>query len=168
MRRKLRDLCLDIERRYADGKSLHDMMGLVEELVDRTDEILSLIDPYTSADDAAAPAPQPTPIPHADLIRAVLDGKVVQYKNHSGQWTDVDATTAMANMVLSPTAVSYRIKPVPIVKFFGAYQSRHGVEGTCLLDEPNNPHAPEVKYTWSRVELDPDTLVLISATPTDK
>jgi hypothetical protein len=53
---KLRELCDAIEAGYAAGKSGmdDDMLPLILELADRTAEIKTLIDPFTSADDAEA------------------------------------------------------------------------------------------------------------------
>lgn len=71
------------------------------------------------------PSDKPNAIPHADMIRAVLDGKVVQWRavgKYAGQWQDYDSE--LLDMVAALTIdlqksrgdYEFRIKPEPVTK----------------------------------------------------
>jgi hypothetical protein len=67
---------------------------------------------------SAVRTPCPT-VPHADLIRAVLDGKVVQ-KHVAGEWATYDnPITALKQLVQAAdfgSGVEFRVKPDPVTK----------------------------------------------------
>lgn len=55
-------------------------------------------------------------IPHADLIRAVLDGKTVQWAySHRDRdlWQDLNAVSAIIELTKDTDAYIFRLKPEP-------------------------------------------------------
>lgn len=108
--------------------------------------------------------------PHADLIRAVLDGKTVQYESaiESG-YVDLCPGDPLAAIrrLLTILWATYRIKPEPLVKYLVVSKSH--TYGLSILGYDSLELAQSVAATLpsgqvSRLELDPDTLAVISAT----
>jgi hypothetical protein len=120
-------------------------------------------------DSGRDPTPQPEPIPHADLIRAVLDGKTVQWEE-DGQWLSYKSgDDAICDLVRNPSRFGYRLKPEPIVRWLCAFP-----DGIVCGDDDEAFHTKEAllsrasKGKWEgykciRLGLDPDTLDVISA-----
>jgi hypothetical protein len=112
--------------------------------------------------DTSAPA-NPDPIPRRHLVTAVLDGKTVQWKREpSDDWEDLpNPKGALICILMERNAV--RLKPDPVERYtgitkegnFGApYASR---DAACR----DTDYGPVKKVL--RVELDPDTLAVITA-----
>lgn len=108
-------------------------------------------------------------IPNADLIRAVLDGKTVQRKMQpSGAWdTYALARDALADLISYGDAYEWRFKPEPVVLWGAVW---HKWDYTLANIEDNSREAAAVRAKHEkdgkvlRIELDPDTLAVISAT----
>lgn len=111
------------------------------------------------------------PIPHADLIRAVLDGKVVQYlSNH--KWEDLSHEgffRRVANDELRRAIEKFRIKPRPPAVFWLVATADHigpDVQEGAWSESQARIHAKSASQPLAKVlrlELDPDTLDLINA-----
>lgn len=108
--------------------------------------------------------------PHADLIRAVLDGKVVQVKGaSSGAWFDLPVDKDTIQRLLSSESLEFRLKPEPVVWWFpitlfnnalqhnDACPTREDAVGWC------EHNGEGVLVSLLRVELDPDNVALIDA-----
>jgi hypothetical protein len=127
---------------------------------------------------AAALLAKPDPIPHADLIRAVLDGKTVQrsvasIRGGEQTWDNVDyedPRLAIKELLTPPTEwIKFRIKPEPVVRWAGISSS----EGRIYVGESHTKreHVGNSGYIAQglpiqriqRTEYDPDTLDVISA-----
>lgn len=170
MTMKLRDICLAIKAGYAAEKSMYDagMIGLVEDLTGRVDEILSLIDPCTAADDAAPQLPSGnSAIPHADLIRAALYGKTVQWDSDgNGRWQTYTTPQEAIRSMLIYLNHKYRLKPEPAVRWLPVWAGGHVGDD---FDSKEQLATEAWKYEYQpgykvlRLELDPDTLEVISA-----
>jgi hypothetical protein len=115
-----------------------------------------------------------TEIPHADLIRAVLDGKTVQWRQANGKtWTDynsdpMDTISNLARDLHNYLAgYDYRIKPEPIVRMFSCCVGiTHGYGNSpkiwaCAMGEPqiSATRVPNLKLVF-------EDGVLVSATAT--
>lgn len=107
-------------------------------------------------------------IPHADLIRAVLDGMVVQvgYNTGSGnsvEWEDGQPCEIIAEMVTNPN-YAYRLKPEPMIRWIAAWPGGHL---SCARATKEELRTEAGKNEWLegykciRLELDPDTLDVI-------
>lgn len=120
-------------------------------------------------------------IPHADLIRAVLDGAQVQTRvSDTDVWQDATATWALSWMTNEVGRFQFRLKPDPLVRWvplfrgFGSLSVSVGtrqmnwdaatkeaaVAGLCSHDQGVIRKHGKVL----RLELHPDTLDVISAT----
>lgn len=121
--------------------------------------------------DAQCPNPpqqpeQPEPIPHADLIRAVLDGKVVQVDDGAGFRDERFVPGQMVAWLAKPSpGWKFRLKPEPVVRWFSIYpENTHlmfGIAGEFVQREVAVGMDGVLKLI--RLELDPDTLEVISA-----
>lgn len=105
-------------------------------------------------------------IPNAELIRAVLDGQVVQVTPNDDGWTDMDPSVAVATLVRAAPGLKFRLKPRSIVQWLPVYRSKDGAGlGNVYIDRHRIPRelpaGPVVKLI--RLELDADTLEPISA-----
>lgn len=108
--------------------------------------------------------PQPEAIPHADLIRAVLDGKTVQWRNVVAQkWLNLlTARDAIHSLAAFPDR-EYRLKPENIVRHMGI--SEDGSFGPSYASRM----AALKPIDWGpfvavlRIELDADTRQVVSA-----
>jgi len=79
-------------------------------------------DEVHSTDDKSA-------IPHADIIKAILDGKTVQLRwtaDAAHKWLDYDSRTAIGWM-MSPNNghVEFRVKPEPVIKWAPIFKEGH-------------------------------------------
>lgn len=111
-----------------------------------------------------------TPIPNAELIRAVLDGQVVQVTPNEDGWTDMDPTVAVATLVRAAPGLKFRLKPRSLVQWLPVYRGKEGAGlGNVYVDRSRIPRdlpaGPVVKVL--RLELDAETLepVSVSAEP---
>jgi hypothetical protein len=144
-----------------------------------------------AVEDARNHTSQPEPIPHADLIRAVLDGKTVQWRSpetFQDQWEDMPSPKGCIVALLTAHNRSFRIKPEPVVRwipifnniitgvsvYIGSATKRENLQtggGTrCATKEEAVAalckHDQDVLRNGGKVlrlELDPDTLDVISA-----
>ncbi|HZY20230.1 MAG TPA: hypothetical protein VFE82_17300 [Ramlibacter sp.] len=106
------------------------------------------------------------PIPNADLIQAVLDGKVVQVTPNEDGWTDMEPGAAIVTLVRAAPGLRFRVKPRAVVNWLPVV--RHESEGAALgnvyvdrgLIPRELPSGPVVKVI--RLELDPNTLEPVS------
>ena len=113
-----------------------------------------------------------TNIPNAELIRAVLDGQVVQVTPNDDGWTDMDPSVAVATLVRAAPGLKFRIKPRSLVHWLPVYRGKDGAGlGNVYVDRSRIPRelpaGPVVKVI--RIELDAGTLepVSVSAEPYD-
>lgn len=115
------------------------------------------------------------PVPHADLIRAVLDGKVLEARavgKNLGQWWAygydydlLDVIAALAKDLKKPD-YEFRIKPEPKVQWCavhpnGCVEQSYDTKDLAVGDFKGNFDGPLAGVL--RLELDPDTLDVISA-----
>jgi hypothetical protein len=112
-------------------------------------------------------APNNPPIPHADLIQAVLDGKTVQVTPNEDGWTDMEPSIAIQTLVRSAPGLKFRLKPKAVVNWLPVVKQKEGVAvGNVYLDRDRVPRelpaGPVVKLI--RLELDPNTLEPTSVT----
>jgi hypothetical protein len=107
-------------------------------------------------------------VPNAELIRAVLDGQVVQVTPNEDGWTDMDPTVAVATLVRAAPGLKFRLKPRSVVQWLPVYRS--GKDGAGLGNVyversriPRElPAGPVVKVI--RLELDAESLEPVSVT----
>ena len=111
-------------------------------------------------------------IPNADLIRAVLDGQIVQVTPNEDGWTDMDPTVAVATLVRAAPGLKFRLKPRSLVQWLPVYRGSQGAGlGNVYVDRNRIPRelpaGPVVKVL--RVELNAETLepVSVHAEPLD-
>lgn len=105
-------------------------------------------------------------VPNAELIRAVLDGEVVQVTPNDDGWTDMDPSVAVATLVRAAPGLKFRRKPRPVVSWLPVV--RHPREGPLLGNVyadrgqvPRElPSGPVARLL--RIELDPATLEPLS------
>lgn len=120
---------------------------------------------------AHPPAIEPKPeIPHADLIRAVLDGKVVQlrFPDEDMVWREYGARRTIGWLTSGPgRKPESRIKPEPVVKWCGLHEGA-GSKGSYSIesyrseeDARKSIRLLENGSKLLRIELDPDTLDVI-------
>lgn len=115
------------------------------------------------------------PIPHADLIRAVLDGKVVQRKHKDSstpKWDDFDTPVqSIGTLIAGERAFEYRLKPSTVVRWLPVSKGgMFGGQHTTGIGPAQCTKAKAASFPWHvavdrvlRIELDPDTLEVISA-----
>lgn len=107
-------------------------------------------------------------IPNADLIRAVLEGQVVQVTPNDDGWTDMDPAVAVATLVRSAPGLRFRLKPKALVNWLPVVRNeREGPSlGNVYADRDRVPRelpaGPVVRIV--RLELDPETLEPVSVT----
>lgn len=113
-----------------------------------------------------------TDIPNAELIRAVLDGQVVQVTPNEDGWTDMDPHVAVATLVRAAPGLKFRLKPRSIVEWLPVFRGKDGAGlGNVYVDRNRIPRelpaGPVVKVI--RLELDAETLepLSVSAEPLD-
>jgi hypothetical protein len=112
-----------------------------------------------AVEDARNHTSQPEPIPHADLIRAVLDGKTVQWEE-DGQWLSYKSgDDAICDLVRNPSRFGYRLKPEPVVSWHAVFSNGFVEQGYAAKREIPDCACRKVL----RLELDPDTLDVLSA-----
>lgn len=109
-------------------------------------------------------------IPHAAMIRSVLDGKTVQREVRDGYWVSMNANPLIAiEGIVTQPDFNYRIKPEPAVSWCACFKEADGrvwwgdpfddrAVAARVLSQRNIPDAKLL-----RIELDPDTLEVISA-----
>ena len=89
-------------------------------------------------------------IPHADIIRAVLDGKTVQWESHDG-WHDIPNTLGGVAEIAEAPDVKHRIKPEPAVRWGPVIGSTRvfglNMSGTKEDVARNNPGVQQVYRT---------------------
>jgi len=113
-------------------------------------------------------------IPHAGLIRAVLDGKTVQ-NYWQGKWQDLKPATRAVQFLLqwNPDDGPVRVKPDSIVRWMVVDLTKNGEvlvgdaqrNRTVAYDDAHESmRDPGVKLAGVlRVELDPETLDVVKA-----
>ena len=107
-------------------------------------------------------------IPNADLIRAVLDGQVVQVTPNEDGWTDMDPSVAVATLVRAAPGLKFRLKPRSLVQWLPVYRTGDGGAGlgNVYVDRSRIPRelpaGPVVKVI--RIELDAESLEPSSVT----
>lgn len=111
-------------------------------------------------------------IPHADMIRAVLDGKVVQARTADGKgWYDLGGTAADIAYICNYPSVAqdggprFRLKPKSSVSWHPVWRPGHvgfgfATKWELLRDSEENMYASDFKVL--RLELDSETLEVIS------
>jgi hypothetical protein len=104
-------------------------------------------------------------IPNAELIRAVLDGQVVQVTPNEDGWTDMDPAVAVATLVRAAPGLRFRLKPRTVVGWLPVYRGEQGAMlGNVYADRDRVPAelpaGPVLRIL--RLELDPDTLEPVS------
>ena len=111
-------------------------------------------------------------IPNAELIRALLDGQVVQVTPNEDGWTDMDPTVAVATLVRAAPGLKFRLKPRSLVQYLPVYRGKDGAGlGNVYVDRNRIPRelpaGPVLKVL--RIELDAGTLepVSVRAEPLD-
>lgn len=107
----------------------------------------------------------PIPIPHADLIRAVLDGKVVQFREQDGDEWDRYLTEGTIRNIIDHPEWQWRVKPESVVWFMGITLPHktvtpYAADRQDILRFSNG--AMKIAKVL-RLELDPDTLDVINA-----
>ncbi|MBK0391885.1 hypothetical protein [Ramlibacter algicola] len=85
-------------------------------------------------------------IPNADLIRAVLDGQVVQVTpggDHA--WTDMDPAIAVSTLVRAASGLRFRLKPRSVIAWIPLLRTPEGlVPGAPVPTREEIPaHLPE-------------------------
>lgn len=106
-------------------------------------------------------------IPNAELIRAVLDGQVVQVTPNEDGWTDMDPGVAVATLVRAAPGLRFRLKPRPLVRWLPL--ARQPGEGTVevgpVYSDPSEVPADLGRAPVERLlrlEIDPVTLEPVS------
>jgi hypothetical protein len=108
-------------------------------------------------------------IPHADLIRAVLDGKTVQYRpGSSDEWVDLEPLGFFDHVANHRHEYMYRIKPGLLELWIGLGDVVGGYVLRTMLHNKRDGVLSD-KYIFPikrlvRIELDPDTLAVINCT----
>jgi hypothetical protein len=108
-----------------------------------------------------------TNVPNADLIRAVLDGQVVQVTPNEDGWTDMDPSVAVATLVRAAPGLKFRLKPRTIVEWLPVFKGKDGAGlGNVYVDRSRIPRelpaGPVVKVI--RLEVDAESLEPLSVT----
>jgi hypothetical protein len=106
-----------------------------------------------------------TEVKHADLIRAVLDGKTVQFREGPrDDWYEYGHPWAIPQMIQHPEW-EWRLKPEPLVWFMGITMPHMTVTPyTTNRDDAVHWGSGAMKIAKIlRIELDPDNLSVISA-----
>lgn len=105
--------------------------------------------------------------PHADMIRAVLDGKTVQQGNVDGWW---DLTSAVVQVLAAaPAKAMFRIKPPMVERWAAVMKNGDGnVMVGCMRETREGAIRNAGPYglrpaAMLRVEIDPDTLKVVDA-----
>jgi hypothetical protein len=106
-----------------------------------------------------------TEVKHADLIRAVLDGKTVQFREGPrDDWDEYGHPWAIPQMILHPEW-EWRLRPETLVWFMGITLPHKTVTpyATNRDDVLNFGNGAMELAKILRLELDPDNLSVISA-----
>lgn len=111
-------------------------------------------------------------IPHADILRALLDGKAVQYKSPNGPdlWVTMEGTAADAAYVLNYPSMQYRIKRDPITKYCALWDNgevSRGFDSKVDMWSTLRTSGEASASAVLRLTIDPDTLDVIHATTED-
>jgi len=95
--------------------------------------------------------------PYAEILRAIADGKKIEYKNYTDEWCEVDNATALG-MISVAVYTEFRIKPEVIL-----------INGIEVPKPCSNALAPEtiyyipyleakqVDYRWTSISWDNDS-----------
>lgn len=106
-------------------------------------------------------------VPHADLIRAVLDGATIQWRSKVGDWADFTSPPlAIRSLVVSGPYYDFRVKPRTVVRWHPIWPGGHTGDGFSSKDAlATEAWKNEYQPGWKalRIELDPDTLAVIDA-----
>ena len=99
----------------------------------------------------------PNEIKNADLIRAVLDGKQVQYKDRTLGWLDYVDSKRAISALLSWEKDEFRIKPEPMVIYI---LPRSDTTSLTFLSELNliSCVAYQAGVRYIKLEVDKETL----------
>lgn len=116
--------------------------------------------------------PAPDTVPQADLIRAVLDGKPVQWQrvdHPEDAWADMPSPAGTLVALVMSRDRRFRLKPESVVRWGVVYRAEDFPGTICIVHVYFEADAREdAKGKQSakvlRIELDPDTLDVISAT----
>lgn len=106
-------------------------------------------------------------IPNADLIRAALDGKVVQSSvGPTDQWKTFADTRTAIHALSSIKPWRFRLRPEAVVMYAVVRPSLSDGAGLAECDSREEAAEYARKYGGKvlRLELDSDTLAVISAT----
>lgn len=110
------------------------------------------------------------PHPHAEILRAIADGKSVRYMSTSGPVT-LSAEGAMRH-ILSNGAKNLRVEPEPIQRFIPVHKMPAGslvmteakTERCHAIDDAYNGRGKHERQVGVlHVQIDPDTLELVGA-----
>ena len=104
-----------------------------------------------------------TPHKHAALIKAWADGAQIEYLDSYGRWENAGSTPAW-----NP-GVQYRVKAATIVRFAPVLQNPRGGVTVAYAVTSKEPAANAGNLYHKvrgilRIEINPDTLELVSAT----
>jgi len=73
------------------------------------------------------------PLKHADLIKAAVDGAVIQWYRPNDCWIDIVTSDTAIHSMLSLPEYEYRIKPADVVWYRAIYGDRK-IETRCWTE----------------------------------
>jgi len=89
-------------------------------------------------------------IKHAEIIRAILDGKTVQLKSHEGKWvTQAGSPDLLIALILRYPDDGWRIKPEPVVSWAPVWNNDRAGESRPARAVGNFADNP---IQWLRLE----------------
>jgi hypothetical protein len=125
----------------------------------------------------APPIRTPCPtVPHAEQIIAAAQGKRIQQRGKAGggKWVDLSQDEGLRYPVIYPEHYEYRVKPESVVRWLAVMHDAESVGGVYVKDAAWKEREGLERYLSGvnaschpkilRLELDPDTLAVISAT----
>ena len=75
-----------------------------------------------------------TPYPYADILRAIADGKEIEYRSYTGEWCEIDNASALGLLAVA-TNTDFRVKREVIL-----------INGIEVPRPCSSPLAPETIY----------------------
>lgn len=155
----------EVRRQGQDEVVRVDLDDLPEDTEAR-DKLAASTSPWEGASEpAASPVSasnsETEAIPHADLIRAVLDGKTVQFWSEN-RWWDGDNRAKAIKLILDYPGGKYRLKPEPEVRYLAVYIDAGGDVAFSIWH--NRDKAQDVVDAQAGrlhcIEIDPDSLAV--------
>lgn len=110
-------------------------------------------------------------IPNRELIRAVLDGKTVQWRSKvlrvGGKWDDVSARDAIVYLAEASPSLEFRLKPEPVVFWGYVEMDKQGRRDAKICRDELAARAEYRSYpgirSVLRIEVDPENFSVINA-----